>query len=38
MGPEIEHWQCLPAFYCTECQHMGEERADGCTAAERLWC
>jgi len=30
--------QFSPAFYRSECQHMGEERADGCTAAERLWC
>lgn len=36
MGAERGHRQCLPVFHCSGWQHMGEEGADGCTAAVRL--
>lgn len=33
MGAEREHRQCLPVFHCSGRWHVGEERADGSTAA-----
>lgn len=36
MVPEREYRQRLPALYCGGCQHMGEERAGDCAAAQGL--
>lgn len=44
MGPEQEHQQCLPVFYCSECQRKGQMAAllprgsDAKACVSRAYC